>query len=340
MTAQKPTMRAAFYRSYGGPEVVKIETVDRPVPRSHQVLIKVHSSTVTSGDGRLRSMRVPRGFGWLARLVFGFTKPRKGILGTEASGTVAEVGSAVGKFKVGDEVIAYPGASLGAHGEYFVMSEDAAIALKFPLLAFEVAASLGFGGITSLFFLRDGAKLKPGESVLVIGGSGNVGSAAIQLASLWGANVTAVCSGVNVEMVRSLGAHRVIDYKSADWQKEPKESFDVIFDTVGGVRWKVASPLLKPGGRLLLAVMDAGDLGDLLFARKKGRRIVFGDAKGSAPDLAYLNDLAAQGKWKPLIDRVIPMDQIVDAHKIVDSGRKKGSVVVNWTASPNFVKTR
>lgn len=330
MATQKPLMRAAIYRRYGGPEVVRIEMVERPVPRPNQVLIKVHAATVTSADWRLRSMTIPKGFGWMARLIFGFTKPRRGVLGTELAGTIAEVGSSVQKFKVGDDVIAYPGASLGAHGEFIAMDEDAAITLKSPLLSFEVAAALGFGGITSLFFLRDGAKLQKGEKVLVIGGSGNVGSAAVQLASHLGGDVTAVCSGDNAELVKQLGAQRVIDYKLADWRKQPKESFDLIFDRVGGTRWKEASTLLKPGGRLLLAVMDAGDLGDLVFAQKKGRRIVFGDAKGSASDLAYLNDLAAHGFWKPLIDKVLNFEQIVEAHRLVDSRRKKGSVVVKW----------
>jgi NADPH:quinone reductase-like Zn-dependent oxidoreductase len=249
-------------------------------------------------------------------------------LGTELSGVVADIGATVTRFKLGDEVIAYPGGSLGAHAEYFVMNENGVMAHKSPKISFEDAASLSFGGLTALFFLRDGAKIQPGEEVLVIGASGNVGSAAVQIAKHLGARVTAVCSGQNAELARSIGADEVIDYTNVDWRTRPHASFDVIFDTIGGARWQHVLPLLRPGGRLCLAVIDSKDIGSLIFARKKGLRLLTGDSKGSIKDLEYLNQLAERGEFRPVIQSVFSLNQIVEAHRVVDSGRKKGSVVV------------
>jgi NADPH:quinone reductase-like Zn-dependent oxidoreductase len=253
-------MRAVVCQRYGPPEVLELREVAKPAPKDDEVLIRIHATTVTSGDWRVRSLTVPLGFRTISRLLFGVSKPRQPILGTELAGEIEAVGKAVRKFHVGDQVFAFSGAGMGCYAEYRCMAEGGALAPKPPHLSDGEAAALSFGGTTALHFFRR-AKLKSGERVLVNGASGGVGTAAVQLARHAGAEVTGVCSGANVELVRSLGADHVIDYTQDDFT-ENGETYDVIMDTAGTAPYACSKRSLNRGGRLLVVL---GGLPDLLL---------------------------------------------------------------------------
>lgn len=301
--------------------------VAKPVAGPRDILIKVRATTVTSGDWRVRSLDVPTGFGLVSRLMFGISKPRQPILGTEAAGVVEAVGAEVTRFEPGDEVIAFSDASMGCHAEYKVMGEDGLVVSKPASLSFEEAAGLSFGGATALQFFRRG-KLEGGEKLLVNGASGGVGTAAVQLASHFGADVTGVCSAANLELVRSLGAHRVIDYTSHEVLGDG-ETYDVIMDTAGTISLSRARVALRDGGRLLVVL---GSLLDMVRApwvsMTSSIRVVAGPASATVEDLRVLADLAEAGHFRPVIDRIYPFEQMVDAHRHVDQGHKRGNVVV------------
>jgi NADPH:quinone reductase-like Zn-dependent oxidoreductase len=319
-------MKAAVYEKYGPPEVVELRDVAKPTPKANEILIKIHATTVNSGDWRVRSMDVPTGFGLLARLALGITKPRQPILGAELAGVVEAIGTRVTQFKVGDPVFALT-ISMGCHAEYRCLREDAAVALKPANVSFDEAAALSFGGATALSFLRQG-QVTRGEKVLVNGASGAVGVAAVQLAKHFGAHVTGVCSGANAELVRSLGADAVVDYTTTDFTKTG-ETYDVVVDTAGTAPFARSKASLKPGGRLLQIL---GGLPDLLrapwLALTSDKKVIGGTAPERADDLRFLAELASKGEYKPVIDRRYPLEQIVEAHRYVDTGRKKGSVVI------------
>lgn len=320
-------MRAVVYEHYGPPDVLQLREIEKPIPKDNEVLIKVHATTVTSGDRRVRSLDVPAGFGLMSRLLFGITKPRKQILGTEIAGEIESVGKDVDKFKVGDQVFAFAGAGMGCYVEYKCMAQDGAVALKPSNLTFDQAAALSFGGSTACDFFRRG-KLRSGESILVNGASGGVGSAAVQLARHFGAEVTGVCSAANFEMVKSLGATHVIDYASEDFTKNGK-TYDVIMDTMGTAPFSRIKDSLRKGGRFLLVM---GKLTGLLTipwsSLMTGMKIVGGPAAERPEDLQFLAKLAQEGKFTPFIDRRYPFDQIAEAHRYVDTGRKRGNVVI------------
>ncbi|MBF8247584.1 MAG: NAD(P)-dependent alcohol dehydrogenase, partial [Bacteroidetes bacterium] len=252
-------MRAIIYERYGGPDVLELKEVAKPTPKDNEVLIRIHATTVTTGDWRARSLNVPAGFGLMSRLFFGVSRPRQPILGTELAGKIESVGKDVTKFKVGDQVFAFSGAGMGCHAEYKCMPQDGPVALKPANLTYDEAAALSFGGTTALNFFRRG-KLQRGEKVLINGASGGVGTAAVQLAKHFGADVTGVCSTANVELVRSLGASHVIDYTKEDFTKNG-EAYDVIVDTVGTAPFSRSKGSLKEKGRLLLVL---GELADIL----------------------------------------------------------------------------
>jgi NADPH:quinone reductase-like Zn-dependent oxidoreductase len=306
--------------------------VPTPAPKDNEVLIRIRATTVSAGDWRARSLAMPRGFGLLGRLVFGVFRPRQPILGTELAGEIAAVGRSVTKFKVGDRVFAFPGGRMGCYAEYRTMPEDGPIALKPANLSYEEAAALSFGGSTALDFFRR-AKLQSGETVLVNGASGAVGTAAVQLAKHFGARVTGVTSSANLDLVKSIGADSVIDYTKQDFTRNG-ETYDVIVDTVGTVPFSRSSGSLKPKGRLLVVL---GTLADLLLAPfvslTGGKKVVAGPAAEKPEYVRLLAELAQAGRYKPVIDRRYPLEQIVAAHAYVDSGRKRGSVVV--TVSSN-----
>lgn len=320
-------MKAVVYHQYGGPEVLRLTEVTTPVPKGDEVLIRIHATTVTAADWRMRSLEVPRGFGLISRLAIGVTGPRQPILGTELSGVITAVGHAVTKFKLGDEVFAFPGIGMGCHAEYRCMSEDSAVALKPANLGHDQAAALSFGGTTALHFFRE-AKLTAGEAVLVNGASGAVGTAAVQLAKHFGAEVTAVCSGGNADLVMSLGADHVIDYKTDDFTRNGRV-YDVIIDTAGTAPFARSGASLRDGGRLLLVL---GSMRDLLsipwIALTNSRKVIGGTAKERPSDLRLLAELAQRGEFTPVIDRRYRFDEIVEAHRYVDTGRKKGNVVI------------
>lgn len=320
-------MRAAVYERYGPPEVVSIREVPTPTPKAGDVLIRVRATTVSTGDWRARSLEMPPGFGPFGRLAFGLSRPRQSILGSELSGVIEAVGAGVTAFSVGDEVIAFPDVSMGSHAEYRCIAATGLVVRKPANLSFEQAAALPFGGMTMLSFFRRGA-LAAGERVLVNGASGSVGSAAVQLARHFGAEVTAVCSGANAELVRALGAQHVIDYAASDFTANGQR-YDVIVDTVGNAGYARVKRALAPGGRLLVVL---GGFGGLLLSpltgRVRGHRVVAGPAIARVEDLRRLAAIAAAGKFTPLIDQTLPFDRIVEAHRRVESGRKRGSVVL------------
>jgi NADPH:quinone reductase-like Zn-dependent oxidoreductase len=323
-------MKAIICEGYGPPEVLQVREVEKPSPKAGEVLIKVHAATVTTGDVNVRGFTfVPPGFGSLPRLMFGWKKPRIPILGTELAGVVEAVGSAVTQFKPGDPVFGIGSSHFGAYAEYTCRPASGALALKPGNLSFEEAAALPFGGGTALFFLRDKARIQPGQKVLVVGASGGVGAYAVQLAKFYGTEVTGVCSTANLELVESLGAGRIIDYTRED-PAQSGETFDIIFDTVAGKtsfsRYKRS---LKPGGRYLAVAGGLKELFQMIATSVTGgRKVVFGSPVENAEDLVFLGELAAKGIIKPFIDKRFPLEQAAEAHRFVDTGRKRGNVVL------------
>ncbi|GAB4383547.1 NAD(P)-dependent alcohol dehydrogenase [Albidovulum sp.] len=321
-------MKAAVCRRYGPPEVVEIVEVPTPEPKGNEVLIRVRATTVSSADWRMRSLDLPKGFGLFGRLMLGILRPRQPVLGTELAGEIASVGKTVTRWKPGDRVFAFPGAGGGAHAEFRVMPEDGKLAAIPDGLDWATAAALSFGGTTALDFLRDKAGLKAGERVLVVGASGAVGNAAVQIARHLGAHVTGVTSGGNAGLVRELGADAVIDYGREDF-RQMEQRWDVILNASDHVRFADAVKVLNPGGRLVLVLASLPQmLQSLLPKRRDGKRMVVGVAAERPADLRLLAELAARGVYKPLIDSTFPFERIVEAHARVDTGRKRGSVVV------------
>ncbi len=320
-------MKAIFYESYGPPEVLQLKEVEKPTPKDNEVLIKTHATTVTSADWRVRSLNVPVGFGLIMRLAFGITRPKQPILGTELAGIVESVGKDVSRFRVGDQIFAFSDAAMGCHAEYKCMPESGAMALKPANLTYDEAAALSFGGTTALDFFRR-AKLQSGEKVLVNGASGGVGTAAVQLAKHFGADVTGVCSSVNLDLVRSLGANHLIDYTQEDFTQNG-ETYDVIVDTVGTVPFSRSKASLKEGGRFLMVVAGLPEMLQIPWVSvTSSKKIIAGPATAHADDLRLLAGLAEAGEFKPVIDRRYPLEQIVEAHRYVDTRRKKGNVVI------------
>lgn len=320
-------MKAAVYHRYGGPEVVEIGELPKPAPKANEVLIRVVATTVSSGDWRARSLSMPAGFNLIGPLVFGISRPRQPVLGTELAGVIEEVGASVTTFRPGDEVIAFTGAAMGCHAEYRTMPADGAIVLKPANLSFADAATLSFGGMTALQFLRR-SQVKAGESVLVNGASGAVGVAFVQILKHAGARVTAVCGGDNASRMLALGADAVIDYTRFDFTAG-SERYDVIVDTAGTAPFARVKGILKENGRLLRVLGSIADLVTGPFATMGStKRIVAGPAPGRKDDLRTLAELAATGNLRALIDSTFPLQRIVEAHRRVDSGHKRGSVVV------------
>lgn len=321
-------MKAIVYERYGPPEVLQLKEVEKPTPKDNEVLIKTHATTVTSADWRVRSLNVPAGFGLIIRLVLGVSRPKQPILGTELAGVVESVGKDVRRFKVGDPVFAFSDFAMGCYAEYKCMPEDGAMALKPANLTYDEAAALSFGGITALDFFRRG-KLQNGEKVLVNGASGGVGTAAVQLARHFGADVTGVCSTANVELVTSLGASDVIDYTQEDFTQNG-EAYDVIVDTVGTAPFSRSKASLKERGRLLMVLAGLPDMLQApLVSMTSSKKAIAGPVAGArAEDLRFLAGLAESGEFKPVIDRRYPFEQIAEAHSYVDTGRKKGNVII------------
>ncbi|MGA8046948.1 MAG: NAD(P)-dependent alcohol dehydrogenase [Dermatophilaceae bacterium] len=323
---QEKSMRAAVYERYGPPEVVSVREVPAPVPGKGEVRVRVHATAVTAADARLRAARFPRGFGPFARLAFGVTRPRREILGSCLSGVVESVGPGVAQFAIGDEVCGMAGSRMGTHAELAVVSAERLIR-KPTGVSHDDAAAVLFGGTTAWQFLHVKASVAPGDRVLVVGASGAVGSSALQLAAIAGAHVTAVTSEPNADLVRSLGASGVVDYRSTDVTALP-DRFDLVVDTVGTLTKATGRPLLRPDGVLLLV---AADLWGTVTARGDVRAGVAGE---DTADMAALIRLVADGSLQVPLETVLPMDDIVQAHRRVDSGRKVGNIVVRPQEGP------
>jgi len=316
------TMRAWCARAYGGPEVLELREVPLNPPGAGEVLVRVEATTVNSGDRRIRALDVPPGMGPLLRLAFGLTRPRNPVLGSEFTGVVAATGTGVTGLREGDAVIGFPGARMGGHAEFARMPAAGRLVPRPASLSLESAAALAFGGSTARHFLRR-AGLRAGERVLVVGASGTVGSALVQLARLEGAQVTGMTSAANLDLVAGLGA-APRDYRAAPLPASG-ESWDVIADAAGTLDWARARALLAEGGRYL--AINAG-LGAMLARDRGSRRILAGPAEERRDDLEALVELAAEGRFTPLVDRVLPFAALPEAHARADSGRKRGSLVV------------
>ncbi len=326
-TGIRPTMTAAVYRHFGEPDVVRLEQVAIPTPGPGGVLIKVHASTVSVADHRARSRDIPAGLGLLAAVGLGVFRPSRRILGMDVAGVVEAVGTGVTAFAPGDRVIAMTGGAFGGHAEYVCLPQDGAIARAPESMSLEDAVTLVFGGVTAHGFFKN-VTIGPGTTVLVNGASGAVGTAAIQLAKHLGAHVTAVTSGANAELVTALGADRVIDYTTKDFATAG-DMYDVIVECVGNAPFDTVDAAINPGGALLLVISDLrGMLRSRGQSRKSGKLVTSNVGKPTAEDLAYLVSLADSGHFRAVIDRSYDLADIVEAHRYVDTGRKKGNVVL------------
>lgn len=325
-------MRVAAYDRYGPPEVVVVAERPVPEPGRGEVRVRVHAASIGASDSAGRS-----GAPWFARLAFGLRAPKNPVLGSDFAGVVDAIGPGVTRFAVGDRVFGATGADAGAHAELLVVAESGAIARLPAAVGMADAAAICDGGLTALPFLRDGAHLRPGARVLVNGASGSVGAAAVQLAKHLGAEVTAVCGPAHVALVRSLGADRVIDYTHEDFTAA-RNAYDVIFDAVGKSTFRRCRRSLAPGGTYLTTVPSLAIMFQQVTSRAGGRRavIMFTGLRKQAdkvPDLVELAALAASGAFRPAIAREVPLEDIVEGHRIVDTGHKAGSVVVRLVAA-------
>ena len=316
-------MKAAVYVQYGQPEVLQVKEVDKPIPRNNEILLRVNATAVNSGDVRLRKADP-----FAVRFIFGLIKPKVNILGTVFSGEVETVGKDVTKFKVGDAVFGHTDMRFGAYAEYIGLPEDGSLALKPANITHAEAAAIPFGGVTALHFIKK-ANIKPGQRVLIVGASGAVGSAAVQLAKSFGADVTAVCSTANIELVKSIGADKVIDYTKEDFTQNG-EIYDVIFDTVKAISVSRSLKSLSKNGIMILSAAGMQEmLQGLWISKTSNRKVLTGVISHTAADIIFLKGLIETGKLKPVIDKTYSLEQIAEAHAYVEKGHKKGNVSIN-----------
>jgi NADPH:quinone reductase-like Zn-dependent oxidoreductase len=328
-------MKAIVYTEYGPPDVLQLKEVDKPTPKDNEILIRVYATSVNIGDIWARNFKEisPRKFTmplafWLpARMYFGFTKPKVNILGSEFAGEIEAVGKDVKLFKVGDPVFGYRGQSMGANAEYLCMGESGLVAVKPANMTYEEAAAVPYGGITALNLLRK-VNIQRGQKVLINGASGGIGSAAVQLAKYFGAEVTGVCATPRLEFVKALGADQVIDYTKEDFTQNG-ETYDLIIDILGKSSFSRCKNSLKPNGRYLLASFKMKQLFQMLWTSIVGdKKVICALSSESPKDLVFIKELVEVGKIRSIIDKCYPWEQVAEAHRYVEGGYKKGNVVI------------
>jgi NADPH:quinone reductase-like Zn-dependent oxidoreductase len=328
-------MKAIVYTEYGPPDVLQLKEVAKPTPKDNEIRIRVHATSVNIGDIWARNFKAisPRKFSmpfplWLpARVYFGFTKPKINILGNEFAGEIEVVGKDVKLFKVGDPVFGYRGQSMGANAEYLCMAENGLVTIKPVNMTYAEAAAVPYGAITALNLLRK-VNIQRGQKVLINGASGGIGSAAVQLAKYFGAEVTGVCATPRVEFVKALGADKVIDYTQEDFTKNG-ETYDLIFDILGKSSFTKCKNSLKRNGIYLLASFKMKQLFQMLWTSISGNKKVICALSSESPkDLIFIKELVEAGKIKSILDKCSPWEQIAEAHRYVEQGHKKGNVVI------------
>ncbi|MCE7983359.1 MAG: NAD(P)-dependent alcohol dehydrogenase [Caldilinea sp. CFX5] len=328
-------MKAITFTEYGSPDVLKLTEVATPTPKANEILIKVHATTVNTGDLWARNFKAisPGQFSmalplWvISRLVFGVNKPKIQILGAEVAGEVAAVGAKVTRFKTGDQVFGYRGPAFGGNAEYLAMPETGLVAHKPTNLTFAEAAAIPYGALTALNLLRK-VNLQPGQKILINGASGGIGSYAVQLAKLYGAEVTGVCSTPRMALVKTLGADQVIDYTKEDFTRNGQR-YHVIFDILRRSSFAGVKNSLTADGRYLLASFKTPQLLQMLMtARTSGTKVICALSSESLADLLHIKELVEAGQIKAVIDRCFPLEQVAEAHRYVEAGQKKGSVVI------------
>jgi NADPH:quinone reductase-like Zn-dependent oxidoreductase len=329
-------MKAIECTKYGPPDVLQLKEVARPTPKDNEILIRVHATSVNFGDLMARNFKaisphefnMPLLFWFMSKISLGSKQPKKTILGNEFAGEVEAVGKDVKRFKQGDKVFGYPGLSFGAYAEYLCMPDDGVLAIKPANMTYEEATVVPYGAIMALNLLRK-VNIQPGQKVLVNGASGAIGSAAVQIAKHLGANVTGVCSTKRLEFVKSLGADRVIDYTKEDFTQD-RESYDVIFDILGKGQFASCKNSLKPNGIHLFASFKMKQVFQMLWTSMTGgKKVICAIAPGSIEDLFSVKELIEAGKIKAIVDRCFPLEQAAEAHRYVETGHKKGNVVIS-----------
>lgn len=315
-------MKAVVYVQYGAPEVLQVKAVEKPMPGDNEILVRIRATAVNSGDWRLRKADP-----FAVRFIFGLIKPKINILGSVFSGEVERVGSQVKLFKAGDQVFGHTDMSFGAYAEYKCLSENASIAIKPANISHEEAAVIPFGGVAAWHFIKK-ARIQPGQKVLVVGASGAVGSAAVQLAKSLGAEVTGVCSTPNIALVKSIGADKVIDYTQEDFTQNG-QTYDVIFDAVKAISVSRSIKSLNKNGIMILGAAGMPEmLQGFWISMTSNKKVMTGVISHTAADLIFLKELVETGKFKPVIESTYPLEQIAEAHAYVEKGHKKGNVAI------------
>jgi 2-desacetyl-2-hydroxyethyl bacteriochlorophyllide A dehydrogenase len=316
-------MKAAVYTQYGLPDVLQLKDVAKPAPKESEILIRIKATAVNSGDVRLRKADP-----LAVRLFFGLLKPKITILGSVFSGEVESVGKQVKRFKIGDQVFGHTDMRFGAYAEYICLPEDGSLALKPAGISHEEAAAIPFGGVTALHFIKK-AMIQANQKVLIVGASGAVGSAAVQLAKSYGAMVTGVCSTANIDLVKSIGADKVIDYTKEDFTQQG-QIYDLIFDAVNTISVSRSLTSLAKNGIMILSAAGMNEMVQgLWISMTSKKKVITGVVSHQAADIIFLKELIESGKFKPVIDRTYPLEQIAEAHAYVDKGHKKGNIIIN-----------
>jgi NADPH:quinone reductase-like Zn-dependent oxidoreductase len=322
-------MKAIVHTGYGPPDELQLQEVEKPVPKEDEVRIKIHATTVTTTDCNARNLTFVPKLLWLPiRMQFGFLKPKIRILGVDLAGEIEAAGKDVTRFKIGDQVFGTPEPALGAHAEYICLPEDGVLAKKPANMTYEEAASITLAAHTALYFIRDQGKIQAGQKVLINGASGAVGTFAVQLAKYYGAEVTGVCSTTNLELVRSLGADKVIDYTREDFTQSG-ETYNVIFDAVSKSSFIRCKSSLKKKGLYLASLPNLGVILGMLWTSMVGdKKVRNGSRLATVEDLLFFSELIEAGKLKTVIDRSYPLEQTAEAFRYVEKGHKKGNVVI------------